>query len=149
MSRWKLFGASSALTVALVSSVSVSPAQVSVNIGVAPVCPYGYFDYAPYACAPYGYYGPDWFVGGIFVGAGPWFHGPRGFYGHVDNRYDPHHGYAGPMPERGATPFSHFQANEARDGQGHVGNAGHSPNGEHSAGFQGGHGGGGGGGHHR
>jgi len=22
-----------------------------------PTCPYGYYDYAPYACAPYGYYG--------------------------------------------------------------------------------------------
>lgn len=35
--------------------------QVSVNIGVEPVCPYGYYDYAPYGCASYGYYGPDWF----------------------------------------------------------------------------------------
>ena len=61
----------SALTVALVNGVSAAPAQVSVNIGVAPDCPYGYFDYAPYNCAPYGYYGPDWFVGGAFIGAGP------------------------------------------------------------------------------
>ena len=44
----------SALTVALVNGVSAAPAQVSVNIGVAPDCPYGYFDYAPYNCAPYG-----------------------------------------------------------------------------------------------
>ncbi len=51
-------------------------AQISVSIGVAPVCPYGYFDYPPYECAPYGYYGPEWFNGGIFIGAGPWFHGP-------------------------------------------------------------------------
>jgi len=29
----------------------------------------------PYACAPYGYYGPEWFSGGIFIGAGPWYHG--------------------------------------------------------------------------
>ena len=60
-----------------------SQVSVGVNIGVAPVCPYGYFDYAPYNCAPYGYYGPDWFVGGVFIGAGPWFHGPAGFHGHV------------------------------------------------------------------
>ena len=39
----------SALTAALLSSASLAPAQVSVNIGVAPVCPYGYFDYAPYS----------------------------------------------------------------------------------------------------
>jgi hypothetical protein len=148
--RLKLL-ALSALTVALVSGMSIAPAQVSVNIGVAPVCPYGYFDYAPYSCAPYGYYGPDWFVGGLFIGAGPWFHGPHGFYGHVDNRYDPHHGYVGPMPERGAQPFTHFHGNEARDGAGHIGDAGHDAGREHSAGFQGGgHPGGGhpGGGHH-
>ena len=138
MSRWKWI-AFSTLVVALMSSLSVAPAQVSVgvNIGPAPICPYGYFDYPPYDCAPYGYYGPDWFVGGVFLGAGPWFHGPRGFYGHVDNRYDPHNGYHGPMPERGAQPFQHFQGNEARDGQGHVGHAGHDAGGERSPGFSG------------
>ena len=45
-------------------------AQVSINIGPEPVCPYGYYDYAPYTCAPYGYYGPEWFTGGVFIGAG-------------------------------------------------------------------------------
>ncbi|MDE1177662.1 MAG: hypothetical protein PW789_13815 [Edaphobacter sp.] len=137
----------SALGLVLAAPTVVAPAhaQVVVNIGPAPICPYGYFDYAPYTCAPYGYYGPDWFTGGVFIGAGPWFHGPHGFYGHVDNRYDPHHGYAGPMPGRGAQPFNHFEGNEARDGQGHVGNASHGPSGEHSAGFSGGgHPGGGG-----
>jgi hypothetical protein len=146
MSRWRSL-VFSALTIAWVSSVSVAPAQVSVNIGVAPVCPYGYFDYAPYDCAPYGYYGPDWFSGGLFIGAGPWFHGPHGFYGHVDNRYDPHHGYHGPMPERGAQPFNHFHANEARDGRGHMGNPGHDGGGERNPGFEG-HGHPGGEGHH-
>jgi hypothetical protein len=110
-------------------------AQVAISIGAPPVCPYGYFDYAPYSCAPYGYYGPDWFVGGVFLGAGPWFHGPRGFYGHVDNRWDPHHGYAGPLPDRGEHAFTHFHPNEARDGRGHVGNAGHDGHAEHAAGF--------------
>ena len=126
-----------ALTATLLSAGSVAPAQIAVSIGPAPVCPYGYFDYAPYDCAPYGYYGPDWFSGGLFIGAGPWFHGQRGFYGHVDNRYDPRHGYHGPMPERGAQAFSHFHGNEARDGQGHVGNAGHEATNEHQGGFQG------------
>ena len=136
----------SALAAALLLCSSAS-AQVSfgVNIGPAPICPYGYFDYPPYYCAPYGYYGPDWFSGGVFIGAGPWFHGPHGFYGHVDNRYDPHYGYHGPMPPRGAAPFAHFQPNEARDGQGHVGNATHSPAPEHNPGYSGGgHPGGGG-----
>jgi hypothetical protein len=150
MSHWKALSFS-ALAAVLLSSATLAPAQVSVNIGVAPVCPYGYFDYAPYNCAPYGYYGPDWFSGGVFIGAGPWFHGPRGFYGHVDNRYDPNHGYHGPLPGRGAEPFNHFNGNEARDGQGHVGNAGHDAGGEHA--LPGYHGGGGaphgGGGPHR
>jgi hypothetical protein len=130
-----------ALTAALLAARPTAPAQIGVgiDIGVAPICPYGYFDYAPYDCAPYGYYGPDWFVGGLFVGAGPWFHGPRGFYGHVDNRFDPRLGYHGPLPERGAQPFNHFQGNEARDGQGHVGPAGHEPANEHQPGVQGGY----------
>ncbi len=38
-----------------------------------PVCAYGYYSYYPYACAPYGFYGPRWFVGGVFIGAGPWY----------------------------------------------------------------------------
>jgi hypothetical protein len=113
--------------------------QVSAGVGIAPDapdCPYGYYDYAPYDCAAYGYYGPDWFVGGAFIGAGPWFHGPGGFYGHVDNRYDPHNGYVGPKPARGERPFAHFHANEARDGRGHVGNAGHDGGGERNPGAE-------------
>lgn len=140
----------SAVALAALISVKPAPSQVSVgvNIGVAPVCPYGYFDYEPYDCAPYGYYGPDWFVGGVFIGAGPWFHGHEGFHGHVDNRWDPHHGYKGPLPSRGAERFNHFEANEARDGRGHLVEApSHQGGGEHALpGFRG-HGGGGG--HHR
>lgn len=115
------------------------PAQIGFGLAVGPEpdCPYGYFDYAPYDCAPYGYYGPDWFTDGVFIGAGPWFHGPRGFYGHVDNRYDPHHGYRGPTPQRGEKPFNGFHANEARDGAGHTGTANHDGGGEHSPGFSG------------
>lgn len=131
--------AAAALAAAILGGSSPRiPAQVVVGVGAAPDCPYGYFDYPPYNCAPYGYYGPDWFVGGVFVGAGPWFHGPHGFYGHVDNRWDPRRGYAGPLPERGVRPFQHFRPNEARDGNGHVGPARHDFGGEHSAGFVGG-----------
>jgi len=97
---------------------------VGVQIGPEPACPYGYYDYAPYPCAPYGYYGPEWFTGGVFIGSGPWFHGPHGFHGHVDNHYDVHHGYHGPMPARNEHPVHqgpppNFHGNEARDGQGH------------------------------
>jgi hypothetical protein len=86
-----------------------SQAQVAVGIGVgpvygavgpAPVCAYGYYGYAPYACAPYGYYGPGWFAGGIFIGAGPWYHGyygrGYGFYGRGYGYYGrPGYGYYG------------------------------------------------------
>lgn len=108
----------------LIAPAQKSQAQVAVTIGPEPVCPYGYFDYAPYACAPYGYYGPEWFNGGVFIGAGPWFHGPGGFHGHVNNHFDPHHGYHGAMPQRGEHPAAHqqggFHGNEMRDGRGHV-----------------------------
>src|SRR3984893_18141216 len=48
-------------------------------VAPAPACAYGYYGYYPYACAPYGYYGPAWFSGGVFIGAGPWYRG--GWYG--------------------------------------------------------------------
>lgn len=121
----KRLNAACAAAIAVVSLTAAAPevarADVEVNIGAEPVCPYGYFDYAPYACAPYGYYGPEWFVGGAFIGAGRWFHGPEEFRGHVDNRFDLHHGYRGPLPNRGDHPFDHFRGNEMRDGRGHVG----------------------------
>ena len=50
-----------------------------------------------------GIYG-RWFVGGVFIGAGPWFHGPRGFHGHVDHHFDYRHGYHGPTPHPGDHP---------------------------------------------
>ena len=102
-------------------------AQVAVEIGVAPDCPYGYYDVAPYNCAPTGYYGPEWFNGDGFIGAGPWFHGPSDFQGNVNNRLHAEHGYKGPLPKAGekAEPAkrvdsAHFSGNEARDGRGHV-----------------------------
>jgi hypothetical protein len=119
-----------ALGVCLTTAPKAAAAQVSVNVnlGPAPDCPYGYYDVAPYGCAPYGYYGPEWFVGGAFVGAGPWFHGPAKFHGHVNNNFHPDHGYKGPMPKAGDRPEpskpvgkpAHFKGNEMRDGQGHV-----------------------------
>jgi hypothetical protein len=76
---------------------ATAKAQVDVGVGVGPavvdapdvygppVCDWGYYAYSPYACAPYGYYGADWFYGGVFIGAGPWYrHGGygRGGYGY-------------------------------------------------------------------
>ncbi|HWZ52587.1 MAG TPA: hypothetical protein VNW54_14090 [Granulicella sp.] len=105
-------------------------AQIDIRIGVEPHCPYGYYDYAPYNCAPYGYYGPQWFHGGVFVGAGRWFHGPAEFHGTVDNRFDPRHGYHGHVPDRGEHPAHDFRAsdfhgNEERDGRGNAHGGGH------------------------
>lgn len=120
-----------AVTTAMMSVVPCAVAQVSINIGPAPVCPYGYYDVPPYNCAPYGYYGPEWFNGGVFIGAGPWFHGPAHFHGHVDNHFDPAHGYHGPMPQRNERPahdmhsVPHFHGNEMRDGHGHAGGGDH------------------------
>jgi len=148
MSFWKPLVLATFAAALLVPS-QVAPAQIGVSIGVAPVCPYGYFSYPPYDCAPYGYYGPDWFSGGIFIGAGPWFHGPRGFVGHVDNRYDPHFGYHGPLPERGAEPFNHFHGNVAIDAHGNPGQPPHGPENEHALpGYRGGGGHPSGGGRH-
>lgn len=115
-----------AAAAALVSfTPTTAKAQISVGIGVEPACPYGYYDYAPYDCAPYGYYGPEWFHGGLFYGAGPWFHGPHGFHGGVNHAYDPHYGYHGAFPHRGEAfhePADHwhgFQASHMRDEHGH------------------------------
>jgi hypothetical protein len=101
-------------------------AQINVTVGEAPSCPYGYYDAAPYNCAPAGYYGPTWFTGGVFVGAGQWFHGPTDFHGQVNTAYN-EKDYKGTFPARGekAEPTkqmdsSNFKGNEERDGRGHV-----------------------------
>jgi len=62
-------------TTALLAGLTLAPAtqaQLVVNIGVQPTCSYGYYGYAPYQCAPMGYYGPGYFYNGIFLGMGPW-----------------------------------------------------------------------------
>ena len=91
-------------------AVGVRVGPVAAGVGAAPVCAYGYYGYYPYACAPYGYYGANYFVGGVFIGTGPWYrgwYGPRGFYGrpgygyygHAGFGYRPGYGYHGaPAP---------------------------------------------------
>ena len=75
------------VTAALLAPLALVPmvdAQVSITIGgPPPVCPYGYYGYAPYSCAPVGYYGPGYFYNGIFLGVGPW-----AYWGY-------HHGWGG------------------------------------------------------
>jgi hypothetical protein len=103
-------------------------AQVAVSIGEAPVCPYGYYEAPPYNCAPDGYYGPEWFSGGLFIGAGPWFHGPERFYGHVDHHFDYRKGYHGSFPARGERPAEHrteFHGSAMHDAHGREAPRGH------------------------
>jgi hypothetical protein len=121
----------SALALAgLLFMVSPTPSQAQVSfslqIGPAPACPYGYYAYPPYNCAPFGYYGPQWFTGGVFIGAGPWFRGPADFDGYVNHYYDPRYGYHGPFPYRGERPdwdrhrdwVEHWRGNDRFDGRG-------------------------------
>ena len=60
-----------------------SQAQVAIGVGIhigpdygfyhaPPVCEWGFYPTYPFGCAPYGYYGSEWFVDGVFIGAGPW-----------------------------------------------------------------------------
>lgn len=99
-----------------------SHAQAKTQVGAAPACPYGYYDYSPYNCAPYGYFGPKWFPHGIFRGAGPWFQGPKDFRGQVDDRFDVRHGYHGRLPSQGDRVKRHaiydFVASGTTDGHG-------------------------------
>ena len=120
-----------ALMAAAASTVCMTTAaraetQVRINIGVAPECPYGFYDAAPVGCAPSDYYGPEWLNGEVFIGAGPSFHGPASFRGHVNNGFHPEHGYKGPMPSRGEkaerskrVDEAHFDGSEQRDRRGH------------------------------
>ena len=130
MSRFKYFALAAVAGICLTVAAPRMEAQVSVavNLGAAPDCPYGYYDTTPYGCAPYGYYGAEWFTGGVFVGAGPWFHGPDNFQGHINNKFHPEHGYKGPAPHAGDKPepsksvdkVANFKGNEVRDGRGNV-----------------------------
>jgi hypothetical protein len=125
MNGYKCLALATVAGICLMAGTAKTQAQISVNIGAEPSCPYGYYDYAPYNCAPTGYYGPEWFNGASFIGAGPWFHGPSNFHGSVNNHLDQQHGYHGSVPNRGdkaevANRPSKFKGNESRDGRGNV-----------------------------
>jgi len=131
MNKFKLFAFAAVAAIIVAAGAPKAEAQISFSIGVAPTCPYGYYDYTPYGCAPYGYYGPEWFHRGTFIGVGPWFHGPSNFHGHVNNGFDPQHGYSGHRPEYGERGSERrmyprrFRGNEMRDGRGHGDGDGH------------------------
>jgi len=148
-----------ALAIGLFSVPNANAQRVTFGVGIggpayygpAPVCAYGYYDYYPYACAPYGFYGPDWFTGGVFIGAGPWFHG----YGH--GYYGRGYGYRGGYYGRGGygRGFDHgYRGGDFHGGNGYRGGGNFRGGGEFhgGGGYHGGggfHGGGGHGGGHR
>lgn len=118
--RYLKFAASLAILL-FAAAGSARAAQIRVGVGTGPVyvgpepvCAYGYYPYYPYACAPYGYWGPSYFVGGLFIGVGPWYHAhwsPR-YYGHA---------YYG-RPGYGYRPASAYRGAPAH---GYVGGAHH------------------------
>jgi hypothetical protein len=117
------FACAAVAALAFTAAAPLAQSQVTLSIGAEPACPYGYYDYAPYSCSPSGYYGPQYFSGGVFIGVGPWFHGASDFHGTVDNRLDPQHGYTGARPSAGDKPEARttataFKGNEERDGRG-------------------------------
>ena len=135
--------------------VAFAHSQVSVGVGIGvpvapavvyggdvygydpPICTWGYYPYAPYACAPYGYYGPSWFVGGIFIGAGPWYGWHGGYY------HRPYYGYHGGY--RGGYyghNNGHYGYNNGHGyGYGNNGHGGGYGNGHGGPGYGNGHGG--------
>jgi hypothetical protein len=119
-----------AVIVAGLAFVPAVKAQISVGIGIQPVCSYGYYDYAPYACAPMGFYGSGYFYNGIFLGMGPW----AGWgYGHGwgSHRFTAdgggsYHGGGGAAANRGYHGGSGHAAPAAHSG-GARPSAGHAP----------------------
>jgi hypothetical protein len=166
----------------IVPFAATAHSQVAVGIGVGPAvvaapyaygppaCDWGYYAYYPYSCAPYGYYGPTWFAGGVFIGAGPWYHYGWGHYGygyhggygyHAGYGYHVGYGAPRPMPYGGGGyryGGTHALNGAGYAGGGHVGGGfaggahisnGFAGGGHVGGGFAGGgfHGGGGGGFH--
>ncbi len=101
-----------------------------------PGCPYGYYGYPPYDCAPSGYYSPEWFSNGVFIGAGPWYHrgwGDGDGWGHHPEGWD-----------RGRGGWDHGRGGWG-GGRGYVGGGFHGGGGGYHGHGGGSHGGGGGG----
>ena len=148
-----------AVLAVLMVPLAYSRAQVSVGIGVGPV---GVVVGHPYVAGPsvceYGYYGASYFVNGVFIGAGPWYHGyhhrdwDRGGWRHEgwNHAYAGHGwGYRHDGQARGYAREGYSRAYAGGHGRGYVGGGHHRGNnfhdggGSHSVrGFHGGHGGG-------
>jgi hypothetical protein len=126
MRGWKALLSGAAICVAM-AFMPKANAQISVGInlgGPPPVCQWGYYDYAPYSCAPQGYYGDGYFYNGIFLGVGPWAnwgyaHGWGGhrFAGARGGRYVP--GHRDPQDHSRPVAAAHGGGHPAPHGGGH------------------------------
>ena len=113
--------ATALLTFGAVGTIApAAKAQISINIGVQPVCTWGYYDYAPYACAPSGFYGSGYFYNGIFLGMGPW----AGWgYGHGWGEHRFVNGGGGRYHGGGGAAAGRAYAAHGHEGGGHEGHA--------------------------
>lgn len=157
-------------TTTLFASLVLTPtanAQVVISVTTPPVCSYGYYEYAPYGCAPMGFYGPGYFFNGIFLGVGPWaswgyshgwgehrFNGGGGGRYVSGRRYDGGHGPSAGHANRSGGYHGNASVRASHGAAGHGGkpNAGSHGAAAHGGGSHGGAGGeshGGGGGEHR
>ena len=50
----RFFALAAVVAVFLAAGAPKAEVEISFSVGVAPACPYGYDDYSPYRCAPYG-----------------------------------------------------------------------------------------------
>lgn len=117
MSGLKILVSTAALLVGL-AMAPTARAQISINIGVQPTCSYGYYGYAPYGCAPRGYYGSSYFYNGVFVGMGLW-----SGYGY-DHGWGSHR-FVSDGGGRYHAEVSHVAYHENQGNQGHRGNPQH------------------------
>lgn len=99
-----------------------------INVEVPPNCPYGYYEFSPYECAPEGFYGPGYFYNGIFIGVGPWHNwgyrhgwGEHRFNGGGGGRYDHRHARNSVEVERNGRGHSqqNHQQSHAKSNAGH------------------------------
>src|SRR5258707_3371422 len=71
MRGFSYFVLAAVAAICLMAATQTAQAQVGVEVCVAPMCPYGYYDVAPYHCASYGYHGTEWVSGVRILCAGP------------------------------------------------------------------------------
>ena len=63
---------------ALLAGMALTPQRLNrkspsaLTLVCLPYASLGYYEAPPYACAPYGFYGPGYFYNGIFLGVRPW-----------------------------------------------------------------------------